>query len=87
MVEYSYLSDQMMDLNNDPLKVQDSYSLVNLRTGLRFVNYDAEVILWGRNVLDEDYHFASFDILGSPGKLGGYASEPATYGLTLRKNF
>jgi len=48
---------------------------------------DAELTLWGRNVADETYFTSTFDPPLQPGKLNYYAQEPATYGVTFRKNF
>lgn len=53
--EYSYTGDIILDGSNDPYAVQDSYNIMNLRLFMNFTDYDMDVILWGRNVLDEEY--------------------------------
>ena len=85
--EYIFTDDRMTDVNNDPEKAQDSYSLVNLRAGVTLEKYDAQISVWGRNVTDEDYTNLIADAVAQSGRFIGYYSEPATWGVTLRKDF
>ncbi|MEM7281861.1 MAG: TonB-dependent receptor [Pseudomonadota bacterium] len=85
--EFVYVGDQSMDGNNDPLKFQDSYNLVNIRFGVNFPDQDIDVTLWGRNIFDEEYYGTNFDVPAQDGRLNAYSREPATFGLTLRKHF
>jgi outer membrane receptor protein involved in Fe transport len=85
--EYSYASDLFTDGDIDPLTLQDSLSLYNLRLGLRFENADAELALWGRNLSDDRYYAGSFDPPIQDGRMNSYPAEPRTYGLTFRKHF
>ncbi len=85
--EYVYLSDQVLDNNNDPFKEEDGYGLLNLRAGITFEEYGMDLTFWGRNVLDETYKRTTFDVPVQNGKLMSYPSEPRTYGLTLNKAF
>ena len=85
--EYSYASDLFTDGDIDPLTLQDSLNLFNLRLGLRFENADAELALWGRNLGDERYYAGSFDPPLQDGRMNSYPAEPRTYGLTFRKHF
>lgn len=85
--EYAYLSDQVLDGNNDPYKLQDDFGLLNMRAGIFFEEYELNLTLWARNVLDEDYKRTTFDVPVQDGKLMSYAGEPRTYGLTLNKDF
>ncbi len=87
LLEYIYYGDQMMEDSNDPLELQSSYQLVNLRTGLIFDQYDADLTLWGRNIFDEDYHGIVFDPPLQEGKLLAFATSVRTFGITARKNF
>ena len=88
MAEYSYTGDIVLDGSNDPLAVQDSYNLLNLRFFMNFVEYDMDLIFWGRNVLDEEYiKNIDFNTPLQEGKLNAYVSDPATFGVTLRKRF
>ena len=85
--EYIFTDERMTDVNNDPAKYDDSYGLVNLRAGLIFEKYNAQLTLWGRNVLDEDSTNTIADAVAQTGRLIGYYNEPATWGVTLRKDF
>ncbi len=85
--EYIYNGDMVLDQSNEPLSEQDAYHLVNLRAGLYFTNIDAELTLWGRNIFDEEYNGTSFPGVLQDGKQIAYRREPATYGLTFRKDW
>lgn len=86
--EYSYTGDIVLDGSNDPFTLQDSYNVLNLRMFMNFTDLDMDIILWGRNVLDEEYiNRTNFNTPLQAGKLNAYVSEPATYGVTLRKRF
>lgn len=85
--EYIFTDGRMTDVNNDPGKSDGSYELVNLRAGLVYEPWNSQVILWGRNVFDEDATNTIADAPGQPGRLVGYYQETATWGLTLRKDF
>ena len=77
-----------LDGSNDPFSKQDSYSLMNARLFMNFSDYDLDVIIWGRNVLDEEYiNRTNFNTPLQEGKLNAYVSEPATYGVTFKKRF
>lgn len=87
-VEYSYTGDMVLDGSNDPYATQDSYNLVNLRWYMNLEEYDTDIILWGRNVFDEEYiNRTNFNTPLQEGKLNAYVSEPVTYGITFKKRF
>lgn len=85
--EYIYTDERMTDVNNDPLKMDDDFYLINLRAGLDWIDYDATLTFWGRNVTDENVVATIADAVAQEGKLIGYYSAPRTWGVTLRKNF
>jgi iron complex outermembrane receptor protein len=86
--EFSYTGDIVLDGSNDPLAIQDPYSLLNLRFFMNFAEYDMDLIFWGRNVLDEEYiRHTNFNTPLQEGKLNAYLSDPATFGITLKKRF
>ena len=88
VAEFSYTGDIILDGSNDPLAVQDSYSLLNLRLFINFDKYDMDLIFWGRNVLDEEYiKHINFNTPLQEGKLNAYMPDPATFGITLKKRF
>lgn len=61
-------------------------SLFNVSAGLELENGLA-VQLWGRNILGDEYFTTLFPGVAQFGVVNGYPSQPATYGLNLRKNF
>jgi iron complex outermembrane receptor protein len=85
--EYVFTDERMTDVNNDPEKRDGSYDTVNLRAGLIYEPWATQVTLWGRNVFDEDATSTIADAPGQDGRLVGYFQEPATWGLTVRKDF
>lgn len=85
--EYTFLSGLVMGNDNDPLKEQKDYGLLNLRAGVDFVGSDLTVTLWGRNVLDEEYKGSTFNAPLQDGKLFTSPGAPRTYGVTLNKMF
>ena len=85
--EYTYASDTLTDGDLDPLTRQDSFGLVNLRIGINLDNINSVITLWGRNITDERYYSGSFDPPLLDGRLNSYPSEPATYGITFRRNW
>lgn len=41
----------------------------------------------GRNLTDDEYLLSAFPSVFQEGSLSGYANEPRTYGVTLRRHF
>jgi iron complex outermembrane recepter protein len=82
-LEHSYTDSYFLDQDLDPNLENDEVNLVNLRFSLSNITRSWEVILWGRNLLDEEYYSWGLD---TP-TLGGYSGVVApgeTYGVTLR---
>ena len=57
--EYTYYSEQFTDGDLDPLTLQDDVSIVNLRVGFNFDDWNSNLTLWGRNITDELYFHGS----------------------------
>ena len=85
--EYTYASDQFTDGDLDPFTRQDSVEMVNVRFGLNVDSWNSSFTLWGRNITDERWYHGSFDVPVAADKMLSYPSEPATFGVTFRKNF
>ena len=73
-------------VNNALIGEEREYSQVNLSAGFRTQN-DLSVTLWGRNVFDEQYITTAFPSVAQSGSISGYPSQPATYGVTVKKSF
>ncbi|GHA82369.1 TonB-dependent receptor [Algimonas arctica] len=61
-------------------------NLVNVSAGLELENGLA-IQLWGRNIFGDEYFTTLFPGVAQFGVVNAYPSQPATYGLNLRKNF
>ena len=85
--EYTYASNQTTDGDNDPFTLQDDVTLLNVRIGMDIDAWNSTLTLWGRNVTDERWYHGSFDAPAQTGRMNSYPAEPATYGLTFRKNW
>jgi iron complex outermembrane receptor protein len=48
---------------------------------------DYELILWGRNLTDNEFLITAFPSVAQAGSFTGYPNQPKTYGLTLRARF
>jgi outer membrane receptor protein involved in Fe transport len=86
LIEYNHVGETTISSNDSFLQIP-SYDLLNLRLAFQFDKYDTAITLWGRNILDEEYRMAGFDPIGANGRVVATPREPATYGITLRKNF
>lgn len=86
--DFSHTSEIILDGSNDPYAIQDAYNIVNLRFFMNFEEQDMDVIVWARNLLDEEYiNRTNFNAPLQTGKLNAYMSEPATFGVTVKKRF
>ena len=85
--EYIYTGSRMTDVNNDPEKEDGSYQLVNLRAGLEYQPWGAELVLWGRNLFDEEYVTTIADKVAQDGSFVAYPTPTTTWGITARKYF
>jgi outer membrane receptor protein involved in Fe transport len=61
---------------------RDPVDLVNARFGLVSGDSIWQVTLWGRNLLDEEYHVVVFDVPVAGG-FAGVNAPPLTFGLAL----
>lgn len=85
--EFSHYSAQFTDGDVDPFTRQGDVNPVNLRIGYNWTDFNAELTLWGRNITDERWFHGSFDAPAQEGHVNSYPSDPASYGITFRKNF
>jgi iron complex outermembrane recepter protein len=85
--ELIYTDERMTDVNNDPEKLDGSYNVVNLRTGIIFERYETTLTLWGRNVFAAEATTTIADAVAQDGRFIAYYLEPATWGVSVRKDF
>jgi len=86
--DYQYTGDVYLDDSNDPYKQSGSYEIINARLALHLDEWDSELIVWARNLLDQEYIARSgFDVPVQEGKIMAYAGAPRSYGISVRKRF
>jgi outer membrane receptor protein involved in Fe transport len=62
------------------------YNLFNASLGFTSES-GISMTFWGRNIFDEQYVMSIFPSVAQLGSFSGYPSQPATYGVTVRKTF
>jgi iron complex outermembrane receptor protein len=84
--EYVY-QDEVPVIENVPPEVASrEVSEFNASLGIGFSN-GMELMLWGRNLTDDQYITTAFPGVAQPGTYSGYPNQPRTYGVTLRARF
>ncbi len=84
--EYIY-EDDIRVIENTPESIASrEVSTINASAGLAWDN-GLEVMLWGRNINNDEYLLSAFPSVAQAGSFSGYPNQPRTYGLTVRKYF
>ena len=84
--EYVY-DDKVQVVENVPADIASRrVSMLNASFGLSWSN-GFELMLWGRNLNNDDFLQTAFPATAQPGTYNGYPNQPRTYGATLRKRF
>jgi iron complex outermembrane receptor protein len=81
-LEYNYTDELYMAQDLDEALHRDALHMLNARLSLSGKDDKWQVTLWGRNLLDEEYHAIGFDV-PVMGGFAGVNAPPLTYGLTL----
>ncbi|MGH6617854.1 TonB-dependent receptor [Sphingomonas sp.] len=89
--EYDYVSPtQLTDTTPPALSTFDSNN-VNASLGVSFTNIQLDVMVWGRNLTNDNALISTFPTVAQqfpePESYSGYPNQPRTYGVTLRKSF
>lgn len=87
-VRLEYIFDNEVPIvQNVPTTVASrEVSTFNASVGIGWEN-GFDVMLWGRNINNDDYLLSAFPSVAQAGSFSGYPNEPRTYGLTVRKTF
>jgi len=85
--EYDYASDVALAENVPPSIATYGRENVNASIGLTYAPQDIEVMLWARNLTDEDTIIGAFPTVAQAESYSGFTNQPRTYGVTLRKRF
>jgi outer membrane receptor protein involved in Fe transport len=84
--EYVYDSEVQLVENVAEIDASREVSTINASMGLAWEN-GFEVLLWGRNINDDEYYTSAFPTTVQSDRVSIYPSQPRTYGLTLTKYF
>jgi iron complex outermembrane receptor protein len=84
--EYVYASDTQL---TDTVPAEFASAEINtVNASIGIATADAlEVMLWARNLTNNDYLLSAFNTVVQTGSFSGYPNQPRTYGVTLRKTF
>ena len=84
--EYIY-EDEVQVVDNAPVGAAvREVSTLNASVGLSWES-GFGVMLWARNLNNDEYLMSAFPSVAQPGSFSGYPNQPRTYGLTVRKYF
>ena len=83
--DYLYESNVQIAENVAASIASREVNTLNASIGFKAAGFD--VLLWGRNLNDDEYLLSAFPAVAQAGSFSGYPNQPRTYGLTLRKEF
>lgn len=84
--DYSWRSDQHLEINNQPSNLIDAYWIVNAKAQIRSSDGNWAVSVWGKNITETEYVTYLNDLPAFGWLLRGYGA-PATYGVSLQYDF
>ena len=85
-VEYMWRDENVLDGDLDPNTYEGSYGLLNARFAVRPTE-NVEIALWGRNLTDEEYSLAIFDVPLAEGAYAHYPGRLRQVGAEIIVNF
>lgn len=85
--EYDYASDVALAENVPPAIATYGRENVNSSIGLTYAPQQIEVMVWARNLTDEDTIIGAFPTVAQAESYSAFTNQPRTYGVTLRKRF
>ena len=84
-VDYYFSDDRFLSGDNDPIDSQEAFETVNIRTGLRMDDWD--VMLYGRNIMDEIVADGSADVPNASGSHFKYLQPGEVWGVKFNARF
>jgi outer membrane receptor protein involved in Fe transport len=84
--EYVFDDEVQLVENVAAIDASREVSTINASIGVAWEN-GFEVLLWGRNINDDDYFTSAFPTTVQSDRVSIYPSQPRTYGLTMTKYF
>jgi len=83
--DHLYESNVQVTENISTAIANRSVSTINASIGMNISDW--EVLVWGRNLNNDNYLLSAFPSVAQTGSFSGYTNQPRTYGITLRKSF
>jgi len=83
--DYLYESNTAIAENVASAVASREVNTLNASIGFKAAGFD--VLVWGRNLNDDEYLLSAFPAVAQAGSFSGYPNQPRTYGVTLRKEF
>jgi outer membrane receptor protein involved in Fe transport len=83
--DYLYESNAAIAENVAASIASREVNTLNASVGFKAAGFD--VLVWGRNLNDDEYLLQVFPAVAQAGSFSGYPNQPRTYGVTLRKQF
>ena len=87
--EYVY-EDEFQATDAVPIEVPNALREVgtfNASVGVKHEPSGFGLMVWGRNINDDEYIYTGFNVPGSPGSYAGYPVVPSMWGITINKEF
>ena len=81
--ELRYVGDYNPGGDQDPNKAVDAFTVINASVGVGNSDGRWDLVLWGKNIFDEEYAQGMFNSVAQAGSLSGYPNDPPLYGLTF----
>jgi len=86
-VRTDYLHESNTAIAENVAAVAASREVNTLNASIGFKAAGFDVLVWGRNLNDDEYLLSAFPAVAQAGSFSGYPNQPRTYGVTLRKEF
>ena len=85
--EYVY-EDEIQATDGVPISLAPrEVGMLNASLGITDDNSGWNLLLWGRNLNEDEFIQTAFPVPGSPGSFAIYPNQPRTWGLTIGKQF
>ncbi|MAK60552.1 MAG: TonB-dependent receptor [Ponticaulis sp.] len=84
--DYQYESEAYLSYDFTDTDQTKQIDVVNASAGVE-TDGGLRLSVWGRNIFDDEYLIESFPSVAQEGSITGYPSNPATYGITVAKDF
>ena len=84
--DYQYESDAFLSDERGTDTITRDVNVFNASVGTELAN-GMKISFWGRNLLDDEYLIEAFPSVAQAGSQTAYPNQPATYGVTLSKDF